>query len=770
MNNFRLTPIAAALTFLVASPSALSQVMASQANVATQTTPIASPTPASSTPVVIAEPKGQVVAAADAGPTQLDTVEVTAHDDHNSVKTDSATVGRVQTQLRDIPQSVTVLNRAMLNAQGATSLSDALRSVPGITIAAAEGGTIGNNINLRGFTARTDIFIDGVRDRGQYYRDTFFIDTVEVLKGPSSMLFGRGSTGGVINQVSKQANLRDSNEASVTVGTHDQYRATVDTNQAMSDTSAFRISAMGQNIQTTRDVMTNEDYGVAPTARFGINTPTTVTISGLFQHNHDMADYGISPLNGAPAPVPYNNFYGLTDDRIIQDAAVVGVKVEHKITDKITLRNQTQYDRTAIDSRETNSARVGTFAASPLGGGVFTTLPTSTTGYFTALPTSALSILLQSKDRAIIDDALYNQTDLIANFETGSIKHQLVVGLEIGRDTYQNQALTRVDPLISGPAATTGLAVVSLDNPQYLPATSRTVRAVGNLASSNADSIAPYVNDTIEVTPEWKLVGGLRFDRYRARISNTISLPGEIGQNVSHTSVRTGILWQPSAQQSYYASYGTSFNPSLETLTVTSGQQALDPEKNKSYEVGAKWDLFDQNLSITTAAFRIDKENARTQVSTGVFELDGNIRVNGAELGITGKLSPDWQVFGGYTFLDAKIVQASALDGSQGKVPANTPRHSATLWTTYTVLKSWDVGTGVTYLSSRYASNTDVVKASGFVRWDGSLAYRQPKYDVRLNLLNITDKQYINALIPSDGGRSVPGTGRTELLTLTTRF
>jgi catecholate siderophore receptor len=609
-----------------------------------------------------------------------------------------------------------------------------------------------------------------VRDRGQYYRDTFFLDTIEVLKGPSSMLFGRGSTGGVINQVSKQPNLRQSSEVSTTYGTHDQYRATFDTNQPLSDTSAFRISAMGQNIQTTRDVLTNEDYGIAPSVAFGIGTPTTLTLSALFQHNHDMADYGISSLNGAPAPVAYHNFYGLTDDRLLQDAAVLGGRLEHRFNDNLTVRNQLQYNRTATDSRETNSARVGTFVASPLGGGTFTTLPTSTTGYFTGLPASSLSILLQSKDRAIVDDSLFNQTDLIAKFETGPVKHQLVAGIELGRDTYQNQALARVDPLITGPAATTGLAVLSLTDPQYLPQSSRTVSSTGNLVLSNAITVAGYVNDTIDLTSQLKLVAGLRYDRYRALINNSITAPLSTGQNVDFVSKRGGLIYQPTEQQSYYISYGTSFNPSLETLTVTAGQGALDPEKNKSYEIGAKWDLFDNNLAITVAGFRIEKENARTQISTGVYELDGNIRVNGGEFGVTGRITPDWQVFGGYTFLNAKIVKASALDGTLGKVPANTPRQSATLWSTYTLAHAWDIGSGVTYLSSRYASNTNVAAAGGFVRWDGSITYHVPRYDVRLNLLNLTDRDYINALIPSDGGRFVPGAGRTALLTLTARF
>src|SRR5262245_51571472 len=193
---------------------------------------------------------------------------------------------RVPTPIRDIPQSVTVINRAVMESQGATSLADALRSVPGITIGAAEGGTIGNNFNLRGFSARTDLYLDGMRDRGQVYRDVFSLEQVEVLKGASSMLFGRGATGGVINQVSKTPSLTPRNEASFTAGTQPSLRFTADLNQPLGETSALRIALMAQDVHSTRDVMENKDYGVAPSLRLGIGTPTEITLSGLFTHNN----------------------------------------------------------------------------------------------------------------------------------------------------------------------------------------------------------------------------------------------------------------------------------------------------------------------------------------------------------------------------------------------------------------------------------------------------------------------------------------------------
>jgi catecholate siderophore receptor len=273
-------------------------------------------------------------------------------------------------------------------------------------------------------------------------------------------------------------------------------------------------------------------------------------------------------------------------------------------------------------------------------------------------------------------------------------------------------------------------------------------------------------------------VGGLRWDRYRAGISNSINSANTAGstvvpsasQTVSFTSVRAGAIYQPTEAQSYYASYGTSFNPSLEQLTVTTGQQNLDPEKNRSIEVGAKWDLMDGNLSLTSALFQVEKTNARTQVASGVYQLDGDVRVNGFEVGVAGRITPKWQVFAGYTFLDAKILQAAAFDNTKGKTPANTPRNSATLWSSYKLTPQWEAGGGATWMSNRYANNTNLSEIGGYLRWDATLAYHQPKYDLRLNLLNLTDRRDYVAAIASDGGRAVPGIGRTALLTGTYRF
>jgi catecholate siderophore receptor len=676
----------------------------------------------------------------------LESVHVTGSVINNNYDADTSSVGaKVPAALRDIPQSVVVVNRALLDAQGATSFQDALRNVPGITIGAAEGGSIGNNINLRGFSARTDIFLDGFRDRGQYYRDTFDLSAIEVLKGPSSMLFGRGSTGGVINQVSKVPELKPFATISTTVGSDDRYRESADINQPLSATSAVRVNVFGQDMHSTRDVMSNKDYGIAPSVRFGIGTPTQITLSALVQRNNDMPDYGLPPINGRPAPVNYNNFYGLTDDRTVQTVDTFSARLEHEFSSDVTLRSQVQYSHYTTDARETAANSVVT------AGGV--TL-NKTLGNPTTVPLQDLYVQLASHDRVIHDRTLDTQTDLITKFDTGSIQHTLITGFELGHDDYNNQATTR-----------NGLPLLSLLDPGHEATPANVTSTIGNLANASADTAAVYANDTIRLNDQWQFVAGLRRDRFKADLTNSISLPGNAAQTDYFTSVRSGVIFQPSDIQSYYVSYGTSFDPSLETLTVTNGTQNLPPEKNRSYELGGKWNLVGDRLELTSAVFNVEQTNARTQISTTEYSLAGNLRVRGAEVGASGRITDHWKVFSGYTHLDPKIIKA--LDGTQGNVLANTPKNSASAWTTYEFSHEWEAGGGFTYLSQRFAANNDLVSAGGYTRFDLTAAYHQPRYDIRLNILNVGDKKYIDALIPSDGGRSVPGIGRTELVTFT---
>ena len=733
------TPLVSALALAFAVPFATP--------VAAQTAPqTAAPSASAASATTAATP----TTSAPAGNGTLPTISVSGQAAQQDFQAERSTVGaKTPTALRDIPQSVTVINQSLLQSQGVTSFQDALRNAPGITIGGAEGGQIGNNINLRGFTAQNDIYLDGFRDRNQYYRDTFNLEAIEVLYGPSSMLFGRGSTGGVINQVSKQAMLKSLTEVSGTLGTDDRYRTTLDVNRQIADHAAFRVNAFAQSMGNGRDEMRNKDYGIAPTARFGIGTPTEITLSALIQHNRDMPDYGIPALNGHPAPVPRNTFYGMTDDRTIQDVQTLSARIEHKFSDAFSISNQTQFSHSRTDARETAPGAVLT--------GPLSTSPALSNGNFTSLPLSDLYVRLASHDRVIENNSLYNDTMVRYRFNLGPVRNDVIAGVELGHETYSNQATTR-----------NNLPVVSLLDPVYTPTPSNVYSTLGNRAQSGANEFAAYVNDTVSLGHHWKLIGGLRWDRFEAHIANTINLPAYASQTNYFTSVRAGAIYQPTDWQSYYVSYGTSFDPSLEALTVTNFTQTLKPETTKSYEVGGKWDLLGGNLSVNSALFQQEMSNARTQTSTGEYALEGDIRVRGFQTGVSGHITNKWQVFGGYTYMDGTILKA--LDGTQGNTPANTPRNTLTLWTTYEVAPHWEIGGGPTYMSSRYAAPNNLVQVGGYTRWDAMAAYHQKKWDVRLNLLNLTNKYYFDSLIQSDGGRSVPGIGRTFLATFDYRL
>jgi len=680
------------------------------------------------------------------------------------------------TEVRDIPQSIVVINKALMQSQGATSLTSAVRNIPGITIGAAEGSQIGNNINLNGFSARTDLYIDGMRDPGQYYRDTFALEQIEVLMGPSSMLFGRGSTGGVINQVLKKPSLKAATEITGTVTTNGLVRSTVDVNTPTGESEAFRANAMIQKGNaSTRGQTDLFDFGFAPSYKFGINTPTEVTLYALVQRNRDQADYGLPPVNGWPANVNRNNAYGFNDDYTLQNVLMLGATVDHKFNKNLSLRNQTQFNYVNTNARETAPNTVGTLSST----GAFVAAPS---GGFTNVPMNQLYVRQQSHDRNIFDITVSNQTELTAKFDTGSVKHNLLTGIELGYESYYNQNYYR-------PGSCNGVALQSpFATSGYVGCTSLLYPSgsgdpggpsiPSNLATAQARSFAAYVNDTITVIPEIKLVGGVRYDVYWAQIGNTINNLNTAGnttlayaeQTTPFASVRGGIIFQPNEIQSYYVSYSTSFNPSLEQLVSTTGiSQPLPPETNEAFEAGAKFDLLKGNLSLTGALFQITKQNARSQNGDNTYTATGTIRVRGVRTGVAGRITPEWQVFGGYTYLDAVITNGIGA-GTTGNQPQNTPRDSANLWTTYTFAEKYEIGGGATYIGQRFANNTDTVVAPGFVRFDATAAYHHPKYDVRVNVFNLLNATYYDQVIASDGGRVVPGSGLTAMLTLTHRM
>lgn len=441
---------------------------------------------------------------------------------------------------------------------------------------------------------------------------------------------------------------------------------------------------------------------------------------------------------------------------------MVGARIRYRATPALTLRNQAQYVRYRIDAIESAPGNVGTLDA----GGRFTTLPTKGAGNLTDLPLDQLFVQLAGVDaRSIRDTSAYDQFDATWKFRTGPLDHKLVAGGELGHETYRKRELQLHVP---------SSLVFPLLDPQHLSATQAGASySLRNLARASATTQAAYVNDTVSVGEHWKVVGGVRWDHFAARLadSNVTRGPVDASQTISHASVRTGILYQPAENRTYYVSYGTSFDPSLETLSVANGQQNLpSPATSHSLEAGTKLQFFDDGLSLNMALFRIDQSHTSVQVDPGVYEDEGSVRVRGGEIGFSGNLTPEWQLFGGYARLNGRIVDSPSLEGTKGNVPMNMPRNSVTLWSTYAVASHWSVGGGAIWQSRRFANTTNVVSVPSFVRFDATVAYSQSKYDVRLNILNLTDVRYFADLIQSDGGRAVPAPGRTALVTATYRF
>ncbi|RQO77418.1 TonB-dependent siderophore receptor [Aquitalea sp. FJL05] len=687
--------------------------------------------------------------AAETGQT-LETVTVEgAAPVRDTYKTVTSNIGKTKQQLRDIPQSITVVNQQLMQDQGAATLKDALRNVPGITFAAGEGGRTGDQVVIRGFSAATDTYRDGMRDIGQYNRDAFNDDKVEVLKGASSMLFGRGSTGGVVNQVSKSPFLGSKLEGDLTIGTNDFQRVTADINQMTGDHSAVRLSLMDTHDGSDRGSAKNERWGIAPSVAFGLGEPTTVVLSYMHQEENNVPDYGV-PYNTAtrqPLNVDRSKFYGLDSDYEKTTADIVTAKITHDFGDGMELSNQLRYNRFWRDVSPTAPRLAST-------------------------DTSDSAIMRRSKPlRDGVDQSWNNQTDLTSRFATGDIRHTLLTGMEL---SYELSDTSRYALLNSVPSTTLG-------NPNSADAVNPARYRTSN-TQFQASNIGLYAMDTIELNRQWKAVLGTRFDRFegdynvRAYNSNG-SLNSSNSYDLSRTdnvwSWRGGLIWQPDLAQSYYFSYGTSFNPSGETYSLDKATAKVDPEKNRNIELGAKWDLLDGDASLRAALFRIEKTNERNTdpLDTSVVVLSGKRHTNGVEVEGSGRLTERWEVFAGVTLMDSKIDKAAPAaqgqTGTEGKMPRYTPRATANLWTTYKFTDLITGGIGATYVGKRYATETNVNYLPDYTIGNAMLSYETKHYRLQLNLNNLTNKKYFDGAY---GGHATLGTPREAQLTIGLKY
>lgn len=632
----------------------------------------------------------------------------------------SSTGSKTDMAIRDIPQSVSVVKKELIQSQNAFNLRDALRNVSGLTIAAGEGGRTGDSITLRGFSANSDNYLDGVKENGQYSRDTFFIDKAEVLKGASSILFGRGATGGVINQVAKKPTGKTAVNGGFTYGLYDFKRTTVDAETTYKDLSA-RLNALYQDAGSFRDYNGTTRWGIAPSFKLKLGEGTDVSMNLLHQEEQGVFDYGVPMFRGKPADVPINTYYGFTDNRLMDtDTNVATVALSHRFNADFSVKN---------------TVRVGDYERNYL-----------THLFGSVTDTGATSAVARTQAlRRNGQDNVYNQTDFVYKKPLLGFNNTLMFGSEFGWENYGFKSKN-----------STGISNISIFNPVLTASSSGLAGDFsGALATdryTKAQTYAGYVLDQFEISPEWKLLAGTRYDQFEAQQLDSLSTDN-FSRSDSQWSPRTGLVWQPDKAQSYYFSYGTSFNPSAESLSLSEATANLPPEQNRNFEIGAKYDLFDGRLSATAAVFRLEKTNARTADpnDSNLTILAGEQRTDGFEFGLAGEVLPRWDVSMTYAYLDAEISKSnttavgtvSGLTKSlQGMNATNVPEHSGVFWNSYHLTDHWEIGGGVFYASDRYADNVNEVTLPGYARLDAVVAYHQKHYDIQMNIFNLADTVY----------------------------
>jgi catecholate siderophore receptor len=664
---------------------------------------------------------------------------------------------KLQEPLQDTAISDTVITKQLMDDRGATNLNDALRNAPSITLQSSESSWEGNAPYIRGFSARTDMFLDGMRDIGMYYRDPFNLENVEVLEGPDSILFGRGSTGGVVEQNSKTPNLTQSISASLSGGTNDLARATADINtpiDGLGTPAAFRLNLMGNsNGVADRDVVKYNRYGFAPSLALGLGTPTRVTISYLHQSESNTPDFGVSWYFGKPAPVDRSNYYGFRSDRLKTNADIATFKIEHDFSDWLTLRDQIRY---SSYNRNETAGKPG--------------LAASVTP---ATPLSAAGVSLNDFTVDSTETQFQNQLDAFAKFNIGSVVNDLDVGGEYDFETSSPRFFTNT--------GLTNKLINPNENQTFAPTV--TYQRVNIDTTTNTEGV--YATDTVKLDDQWQLIVGARLDRFSVHFNEQLySVPPAttgvvVADNIKNRedtlpSWHGALLYKPVENGSFYFTYGTSFNPSAETLDIISsftsfslGNENLAPERNRSFELGTKWSLLDNMLQLNGSIFETDKTNARIPNAAipGFNVLGGDEQVQGFELLAAGKITDAWNVSLGYDYLSSGTTKTVPGGPPIGLPLVFTPHNNVTFWTTYQILPDLQIGGGGQYVGSRYAQTSAPIEIGpDYITFDAMAKYRvNDQLDLQLNVYNLTDKYYYDMM---HFAFVVPGAGRSAMLTL----
>ena len=750
--------------------------------------------------------------AQDAAPTQLKGVTVTDTAIEDETKSEQLESPRYTRPLLDIPQTVTVITDQVLLEQNLLTLRDALSTVPGITFGAGEGGGgYGDSINLRGYSANGDILVDGVRDSAQYTRtDPFNLEQIEVSNGANSVYSGTGSVGGTINLVTKTPGRRDSTTLTAGIGTDNYYRATADVNRAFGNLGV-RLNAMWhENDVPRRDVETYKRWGIAPSVTLGIGEPTRLTLAYLHQEDDNTPQYGLpyyknATYDGVLPGVDREGYYGYANvDAQETTVDSITATFAHDFSETLGVRNLARYQKVKQFTL-VNPPQASATSNFCLANGRNQLGDPCATGQLPGLyyPSGP-----RGNTRDTVNDLFYNQLDFNAEVDTGGITHSLVLGGSFSKEDYHldtGNSLRNPGGALPNPT----LPPINITDPN--PIYAGPVNFIRSGATEGElEAYAVYLFDTIALNERFEVNGGVRYERTDNSVATAsyatsgalTGAPVRFGGDDSLFSYRVGLVYKPVPNASIYVATSNSENPSRTSVnggctqnvtaggsTVTVNLCNIEPEQAKSYEVGAKWNLFEDRLQLNAAIFRNERSNYRVASNDPTLPdpvLDGKSRVDGLALGASGEVSDRWTIFANYTYLDSEVLQnisdrcrdnpaaagcGGLLDVTAGNPLLNTPKHSGSLWTTYEILDGLTLGYGFTYQGSFFLNNG----AAPLYKSDDYWVHRAyASYEItegaslQLNVTNLTDETYYTRI--RNNGWATPGDGRAAVLTLNYSF
>jgi catecholate siderophore receptor len=719
----------------------------------------------------------------------------------SGVKIDGKRTAEVQTTkitapLVDTPKAITVIPRKIIEQTAATSLQDILRTSPGITFGAGEGGQpLADRPFIRGQASGNNVFVDGVRDSGGQTREVFNLEQVEVVKGPDSAYSGRGSGGGSINLTSKSPKADDFATGSLGVGTDEYVRATVDLNHKINDSVAVRLNLLGTQGNTPgRKAVDFDRWGVAPSIAYGLNGPTQVVASYYHLEGNNMPDYGLPLFTKVPSQprdasgilkVDRRSFYGLKSrDYQKTKADIATFSIDHQINENLGVRQVLRYSKSLNDYILTNPGDAG---PAQLINGVYWMKRGTKTRWN---PTTTLAAV----------------TDLHGKAMTGAIEHSFDVGIELSREKNLNATYSTFTT--GGSACPTGYVWTGTFKANlgdgdctnvFAPNANDPWTGVVNRAPANyniSKTAAIYAFDTLKFGDKWLLNLGVRHDNYQSfghdytlsQAQGVFTVTGITYRDAewSFTNYQAGLVYKPTEDSSVYISYGTASTPP----GISAGDQnsngnngtgnlantVLEPEDSESFELGAKVNVFNDALALSAALFKTTRKNAQIQIDAGIYAQVGETQVQGVELGVSGNITPKWQAFGGYTYMDSELVRGAYNGVNQGDPLANTPKNTFSLFTTYRVIRPLSLGGGAYYVSKTFGGNqggagggANGIYLPAYWRYDAFASYTiNDKMDLQLNVQNLTDERYFTKT--NGTHHADPAPGRQAILTLNVKY